>query len=228
MSTDTLTPAEVGPMVSGFMVEMSVETTLRAWLPAYICEAERKHQLTAGEIAWPKAIAHSGTDLEKMAQDQLPCLVIMSGGIVSAPVRTAMPVSVGGKFSLPAGNLAATFSLEVASIFNAAWDTYARRNVQLYAVAVRDCLLQRPLVTLGAAVTLKGEGYDELDFERTRTYAASVVSFDVAVDAVAWTDGGPPPDAVPPTDPTQPFTPWPVVQDVDVDVSKQPIDAPIP
>lgn len=229
MSVTPQVAAEVGPMVSGYTVETAVERTLRAWLPAYICEAERKEGLTAGDTAWPKGWAHSGSDLEKMAQDQLPCVVIMSGGIVAAPVRTAMPVTIGAAISLPAGNLAAIFGLEVASVFNAAWDSYARRNAQLYAVAVRDCLLQRPLgMASPSEVVLRGENYDPLDFERTRTYAASIVSFDIAVDSVAWTDGGPPPDVTPPTDPTLPFDPWPVVQDVEVQVVKQPIDAPIP
>ena len=216
--------AEVGPMVSGYLVEMAVEITLRDWFTAYLCEAERQHALPVGQIAYPRGWAHSGSDLQKFAPDQLPCFVIMSGGITDRPVRSAMPATPGARFAIPPGNLSARFGIEVASIFNAAYSDTARRDAQLYAVAVRDCLLQRPFASLECTVELRAEGYDELDFERTRTYAAAVVSFDITVEDIAWTAGGPPPQAVPPIDPTQPFGPWPQVQDTDVTVSKRPLD----
>lgn len=216
--------AEVGPMVSGYLVEMAVEQTLRDWFTAYLCEAERQHGLDAGSIAWPRGWGHSGTDLQKFAPDQMPCFVIMSGGVTDKPVRTAMPATPGNKFALPAGNLTAKFRIDVASIFNAAYSDSARRDVQLYAVAVRQCLLQRPFESLACTVDVVEEGYDGLDFERTRTYAAGGVAFDITVESVGWTAGGPPPDATPPVDPTQPFPPWAQVQDTDVSVDKRPLD----
>jgi hypothetical protein len=222
--TPFLARAEVGPMVSGYLVEMAVENTLRDWFTAYLCEAERVHGFTPGLISWPKGWAHSGSDLQKFAPDQLPCFVIMSGGIVDKPIRSAMPATPGNKFAIPSGNLTARFGIEVASIFNAAYSESARADAQLYAVAVRECLLQRPFADLACTVELRAEGYDELDFERTRTYAAAVTSFYITVEDVGWTAGGPPPDAVPPPDPTQPFEPWPQVADTDVTVSKRPLD----
>lgn len=204
-------------MVSGYTVEMAVEQTLRDWFTAYLCEAERQHGLTAGLIAWPKGWAHSGSDLEKMAQDQLPCFVIMSGGIAAAPVTTGMPVTLGKPVT--GGNMSAVWGIEVASIHNAAYDRSARRNAQLYAVAVSRCLWQRPLEGLAATTRERGQSYDELDFERTRTYAASTVSFDITVEDVGWTAGGPPPVATPPPDPTLPFEPWPTVITTRVDVT---------
>lgn len=221
---DPQIPAEVGPMVSGYTVEMAVENTLRAWFPAYLCEAERQHGFEAGQIAWPRGWAHSGSDLEKMAQDQLPCFVIMSLGITNAPVITAMPVTLGKPIQLPAGNMTAVYGIEVASVHNAAWDTFSRRNSQLYAVAVARCLLQRPLAGLDSTVKQRSEAYDELNFERTRTYSASIVSLDVTVESVGWTDGGPPPVATPPADPTLPFEPWPTVVETRVDVTNHEVE----
>jgi hypothetical protein len=227
VSVTPVAPAEVGPMISGFTVEMAVENTLRDWFTAYLCEAERQHGLEAGQIAWPRGWAHSGSDLEKMAQDQLPCFVIMSGGITNPPMVSAMPVNVGSSIALPVGNMTAVYGVEVASVHNAAYDRMSRRNAQLYAVAVARCLLQRPLRGLASTVRQRGESYDELDFERTRTYSASTASFDITVEATGWTDGGPPPEATPPGDPTQPFPPWPTVETTEVDVIKRPIDGPI-
>lgn len=210
-------------MVSGYMVEMAVENTLRDWFTAYLCEAERQHGLEAGLIAWPRGWAHSGNDLEKMAADQLPCFVIMAGGIVNPPQTTAMPANIGRGFSIPVGNMTAVYGVEVASVHNAAWDRASRRNAQIYAVAVARCLLQRPFEGLDATVRQRGEAYDELDFERTRTYSASTVSVDVTVENTGQTNGGPPPAATPPADPTLPFGPWPLVATTEVDVTKNPI-----
>lgn len=222
--------ADVGPMVSGYAIEAAVEATLRNWLTAYLCEAERQHGLEAGLTAWPRGWAHTGSDLEKFAQDQLPCVVIMAGGVVDRPVYQAMPVPIG-HIAVPRGNMTATFSVELAVIFNAAYDRSSRRSSQLYAVALRTCLQQRPLdvpdeftFELTAEIRERGERYDELDFERTRNYTASVMTFDVSVENVGFTDGGPPPDATPPTDPTDPWPPWQQVSSTDVEVDKRPLD----
>ena len=210
-------------MISGYTVEMAVENTLRVWFSAYLAEAERQAGLDAGLIARPRGWAHSGSDLEKMAQDQLPCFVIMSSGIGVPPQISAMPVTVGSSIALPAGNMTGVFGIEVANIHNAAWDRAARRNSQLYGVATAICLLQRPLVGLDCTVRQRRTSDDELNFERTRTYSASQVSFDITVEAIGWTSGGPPPDAPPPIDPTQPFTPWTTVVETDVDINQTPI-----
>ena len=223
------TRADVGPMVSGYAIEAAVELTLRNWLTAYLCEAERQHGIEAGLTAWPKGWAHTGSDLEKFAQDQLPCIVIMAGGIVNRPVYQAMPAAIG-RIAVPRGNMTATFVVEVAVILNAAWDRTSRRSSQLYVAALRTCLQQRPLdvpdeftFDLTAEIREVGEEYDPLDFERTRTFAAAGVKVDVSVENVGLTDGGPPPDATPPIDPTHPFDPWQQVSSTDVEVNKRPL-----
>lgn len=202
------TRAEIGPMVTGADVEDAILATLKDWLPAYICEAERDHQMEVGSTPWPKGWAITGRDLQKLNSDQLPCLVLMAGGVLTPPRKEGPP-----------GVYTATWGVEIGSVFNAAWGRSSRRHAQLYAAAIRTCLIQRPMPALGEVVVdPRGEVYDEMDFADSRTYSASVVSFDVEVRGMGWDSGGPPPAAAPPTDPTVPFEPWVTVTDVEIDV----------
>lgn len=208
MSVTATYTAEVGPMLAGLDVEQAVFQTLRDWLPAYLAEAERQHELPAGEVPTPKGWVITGRDLQKLTSDQLPCVVIMTAGILDPPVREGAP-----------GVLTARFAVDIGTVFNAAWGRASRRHAQLYAAAIRCCLLQRPLAALEAtAVDWRGETYDELDFESSRSYSASVASFNVEVRAVAWAAGGPPPQVTPPDDPTEPFDPWVRVAETDITV----------
>lgn len=203
----TAARAEVGPMVTGGDVEHALSDTLRDWLPAYLAECERQHDLTAGAIPVPRGWALTSLDLQKLNTDQLPCIVIMAGGILAPPRKEGPP-----------GVLTAVWVIEVGTVFNAAWGGFARQHCQLYAAAVRTCLLQRlaeeqPLVS---AVDVIGEVYDEMPFADTRTYSASVVRCNVEVRGIGWASGGPPPPAPIPPDPTSPWLPWLEVLDVDV------------
>lgn len=198
--------AEVGPMVCGFDIEDAVIDTLKAWLGPYLCEAERRHAWDVGSTPWPKGWAITGRDLQKLNSDQLPCVVIMAGGILTAPRKEGPP-----------GVMSATWALDVGVVFSAAWGRNSRRHAQLYARAIQLCLEQRPL-GIPAEVDWRGEVYDEIDFSASRTYSAAVCSLNVEVRDVAWAAGGPPPLADPPTDPTVPYEPWVTVTEVDITV----------
>lgn len=200
-------------MVTGADVEAGVLATLRDWLPAYLSEGERKHGMTAGATPIPKGWAITGRDLAKLVSDQLPCIVIMAGGITARPVKQGSP-----------GKLTATWGIDVGTVFSAAWGRSSRAHAQLYARAIHLVLSQRPIQDLGPCeVDFVGEVYDEIDFADTRTYSASVASFDIEVDVIAWADGGPPPPAAPPIDPTVPFDPWVTVTETDTEVVNQPL-----
>ena len=203
--------AEVGPMIGGLDVERAIQDTLRAWLPAYICEAERLYGWDVGKTPWPKGWAITGRDLAKLTSDQLPCIVLMAGGTTGPPSKSGAP-----------GKLTATWAVDVGSVFNAAWGRSSRQHAQLYAVAIRTCLTQRPLEGLRCVVDARGEAYDEMDFESSRSYSASVCSLNVTVPEIGWADGGPPPAATTPTDPHDPFVPWVEVVDSDIEVDHYP------
>lgn len=210
----TATVAEVGPMVGGADVELAVKTVLHDWLPSYIAEYERQHGMQVGATPVPRGWVFTGRDLAKMPGDQLPCVVIMAGGITNPPRRE------GGQ-----GLLTVTWAVDVGAVFAAAWGGMSRLHAQLYATAVHTLLQQRPVaVGDGAAVDWRAEGYDEMDFESSRSYSASIASFNLEVRGVGWADGGPPPHVTPPVDPTVAFDPWVDVQDTEVTVENQPPD----
>jgi hypothetical protein len=209
------TYAEVGPMLTGGDIEAAVTTVLRAWMPGYLAECERQHGDAAGSIPVPRGWAITGRDLQKLNSDQLPCIVVMAGGIIQPPRKQGAP-----------GSYTASWSVDIGAVFSAAWGRASRQHAQAYAAAVRGCMIQRPMrLPLGstiAAVDWRGEVYDEMDFADSRTYSASVCAFDLQVVGVAWADGGPPPDAGPPTDPTIPFLDWVTVVETDITVDHLP------
>jgi hypothetical protein len=210
--TGPATVAEVGPMIGGAQVELAVYTTLHDWLPSYLSEYERQNNLTPGSVSPPRGWAVTGRDLAKQPADQLPCVVIMAGGIVDPPRKE------GGR-----GRLTARWVVDVGAVFAAAWGGKSRAHAQQYAVAVRTLLQQRPvLIGDGSSVDWRAEGYDEMDFESERMYSASIANFTLEVVGVGWANGGPPPYVTPPTDPTAPLDPWTAVDTTDVTVERTP------
>ena len=216
MSVIPATQAEVGPFVTGGDVEKAIIATLKAWLPSYLADGERKHDLTPGDIPTPRGWAVTGRDLQKYTSDQLPCIVVMAGGIIVKPLSQGSP-----------GSTTAVWQVDVGAIFNAAWGDTSRQHAQLYVRAVALTLLQRPLEGLPAAVDFNGEQYDELDFSDTRTYSAAIGAFTVEVEDVLWRSGGPPPYVTPPVDPEAPFDDWTTVTETDVTVEHTPPPSPL-
>lgn len=211
------TSAEVGPMISGGDVELAVQRTLAAWLPAYLCEYERQHGLDVGRTPWPKGWARVGRNLQKLNTDQLPTVVLMAGGILNPPQAYGSTRA-----------WRATWTLDVGVVISNAWGSNpggARDHAHTYAAAIRTLLGQRPLDGLAAAVDFRGEAYDGDDFSTSRTFAVAAVSFAVEVEAIGWANGGPPvtPDVDPPVDPTDPLDPWVRVRETEETVVKQPI-----
>ena len=206
----TTVQAEIGPFITGNRVEMAIIDTLRAWLPSYIAEGEHQTGGTPGAIPAPRGWAITGRDLDKFTSDQLPCIVVMSRGIVVKPLAQGYP-----------GKTTGVWNVDVGAFFSAAWGRESRANAQLYVRAISLCLIQRPLGDLPCSVDFVGEDYDEVDFAATRTYSVSVGRFLVEVENMLWRDGGPPAYVEPP-DPIAGFEPWTEVVETDVSVSKTP------
>jgi len=217
MSAPPATQAEIGPFVTGADVEQAIMQTLKLWLPSYIAEGERAHGLTPGDIPAPRGWALTGRDLEKYTSDQLPCIVVMAGGIVVKPLATGYP-----------GKVTAVWVCDVGCIFNAAWGRTSREYAQLYVRAISLALVQRPLEGLAAVVDITGEQYEEDDFSQTRTYSLAVAQFVIEMEEMMWRSGGPPPFVDPPTDPTAPYTDWTEVATTDVTVDNTPPPQEVP
>lgn len=204
------TSAEIGPFLTGGDVERAVTDTLKAWLPSYIAQGERDHDLVAGDIPAPRGWAITGRDLDKFTSDQLPCVIVMAGGIVLRPLPQGYP-----------GKTTAIWVMDVGAFFNAAWGGKSRQHCQLYVRAISLCLLQRPLIGLPSVVDFTGESYDEVDFAATRTYSVCVGQFTIEVEGMLWRDGGPPPYVEPPADPTAPLDGWVPVSETDIAVTNR-------
>lgn len=211
MSVTLPQQAEIGPIITGGHVERALVDLLKEWLPSYLCECERKVGAEVGSTPWPRGWAITGRDLEKYVSDQLPCVIVMAGGVTTRP-----------RVSGTNGSMTGVWDVDMGIILNAAWGYLSRWYAQLYERAISLVVVQRPLVlddTHIGVVDFAGEGYDELSFPDTRTYSASAGKFTVEVEDFMWRDGGPPPDAQPPSDPTVPFVPWTEVRDVDIEVT---------
>ena len=201
-------------MIDGGDVEVAVRDVLRDWLPGYICEAERRKGWVVGDTPVPRGWVRTGRDLQKLNPDQLPCVVIMAGGIPDPPRKEGAP-----------GILTATWLLDIGIFFNAAWGDKSRDHAQMYARATQLVMQQRQLALPGSpeyVVDFRGEAYDEMDFASIRSYSASVASFRLEVRNIAWTAGGPPPLVTPPVDPTVPPDGWTRVTDTEITVNNEP------
>lgn len=206
------TQAEIGPFITGADVETALIDTLRPWLPAYLAAGERTHGLEPGTLPRPRGWAVTGRDMvEKFTSDQVPCIVVMARGILVKPLARGYP-----------GAMTCLWSLDVGTIFNAAWGRDSRAYAQLYARAISLVLLQRPLEGLAGVVDFAGEDYDEGDFAETRTYALTRGAFTVQVEAALWREGGPPPQDEPPDIQEAPLDDWTRVVKTEVEVTNTP------
>lgn len=205
--------AEVGPWITGHTVEQAIIDTLKLWLGDYLADGEEATGLDRGSTPRPRGWTITGRDIQKYTSDQLPCIVVMAGGILTKPLPQGYP-----------GHTTASWAVDVGCIFNAAWGRGSRERAQLMVRAISLVLLQRPLEGLACVVDMNGEAYDELDFSDTRTYSAAVGAFTVEVEDMMWRDGGPPPSALPPDDPTIPFEPWTTVETTEVEVQILPTE----
>lgn len=68
-----------GTVVTTWDVEQALLGTLRAWLPEWLADLERKHGLPPKTIKRPPAADsyHGGTDLESWRQDELPEVIVV-------------------------------------------------------------------------------------------------------------------------------------------------------
>lgn len=205
----------VGPTVTGGDIEDAALELLKDWLPRYLAAVEDQHGEERGKTPTPRGWGVTGQDWQKLIPDQLPCIILLAGGLRNPPEKE------GGQ-----GVLRATWGLGLIAFLSTAWGRESRRRCQWYARAIHLTLEQRPFSALGqpCAVRLRDEKYDQVDFPDSRTYAAALCAFDVHCREVAWANGGPPPGVQPPADPTEPFSPWVQVTDTEVDVINNPPD----
>jgi hypothetical protein len=201
-----ITPADqIEDAVRGLVVE---------WAPTYIHELERRSGRPVGSLAKLHAYPTANA-LFKPSGYKGPGFVVISTGLASEPEKY-------GK-SGPPGTFAyrAWWAFNVAVIVSAKDHASTNTNLKAYAAAVRALIVQHPSLGGIAEDTLwTDESYDDIDVERTRTFAVAELVFRTLIaDAQTITggpvDGGPDPG---------PVGDWPTVTEVDIDINEVPIN----
>lgn len=200
----------IGPIITGRDCELAALGTLRKWSPTYLAEAERQTGRTVGSLprirGWTTA-----PDFEKWPEDQLPCVLLISPGLVDVPNPDGQ------------GFYRARFSLGLAAIVSTSQADETADLAKLYCATLRTCLLQhQSLEGFANGVTWLDENYDDLPSIDDRSLGAGKAIFGVEVSNISRRWQGPPTPAEPPTPDTDPIPDDPTVARVVI------VEEPIP
>ena len=211
-----IAPSVYGPLVSGADVEDHVQEILTRWLPSYLYEIERNHQIIPGTLPLIRSIVRSA-EIEKFPEDQLPCLMIASPGLTSPPIPDG-----GGYYT-------ATWLVRVGVEVIAGPNRRALELARWYALAIRAAVIQQqqdPGLTKPVSIVridLFHEGYNDLPSINDRTVCVGRVEFTVTVAEVLQRDHGPLEPMIAPQPPLPDSPSWPLATDVATTVDKDPV-----
>ncbi len=168
-----------GPAVSATQLEAAVLSTLKFWMPTYLCWVEsltgRDHESLPQVRSWTVV-----NEFVKMPEDQLPAVVLEAPGTVGAPVK-------GGD-----GLITVTWELNVGVICSAATREATNALAKDYATALAELLLNhRSLGGVATGLDYQGEAYTAVPQERLRMAAVAQVDFHVQIDGARSVYGGP-------------------------------------
>jgi len=206
-------------IVSANQIEEALRDHLKLWMPVYLQEMELQLGRTRRKVPVPRSFMIAGA-LEQLRENQLPGILVQSPGITGLPYHDG------------SGMYTATWRMAITGLISALDQDSTRAVAKLYGAAMRAIVVQKP--TLGGFAinsVWTSESYNDLpspDGERNLTLV--MVHADVTVEDVVNKMGGPRtyPAPDPPDPATQPGSHWPLVQEVDIDVEKEPIDDQIP
>lgn len=184
----------------GHTLELQVKVVLQRWLPTYLAEVERQHDLDAGTLPRPRSWKRTN-EFNKWPEDQIPAIIIISPGLVGKPIRHGKQYH--GKFALA-----------VAALVSGREPGVARDVAGLYTAAIRACLLQRrSLEGFARGTDWVQERYDDIRSTESRNLASGQCVFEVELENVVSWGVGPITPSEPPIDPNVPFEDWPLVTD---------------
>jgi hypothetical protein len=153
--------SEIGPMISAYDVERAALDTLRKWIDTYLGEAEAQHGRARNSLPRPRSYTTSNS-FDKWPEDQLPCVLLVSPGILEPPQARGD------------GAIFAVFSLGVAAIVSTAQMADTEELAKLYVCALRTCLIQqRSLGGCESGTEWLDETYDDLPSGRGRPSSPS-------------------------------------------------------
>lgn len=172
--------------VGAAQVRAAVQSTLEAWLPTYIADAERRAGLAARTIDLPRSWRRLAR-FDTVAADQLPAVFVTSPGIEVVERRGS-------------GEHDATWRIAVTAVARGRTFEETADLVGYYTAAVRAALIQHAAHGIGATTRWDDESYDAVAVDAQRTLGAGVVEVLVTVRNVIDAHDADVP-ATPPADP---------------------------
>lgn len=171
--------------LSGFEVEQALAAAVRRWMPDYLLELERRRGLDPGVLPVFKTQVPTSFEADRLREDQLPALAMVSTGTLGVP-----------EVHDSDGSYTARWRVDCYSVCTGRGNRQARRLAQWYAACVRALLLQWDLVD----TTLKimrvdwlGERYTTRSPSEERTLGEGVILLGVHVADVQNRNAGPGP-----------------------------------
>lgn len=196
-----------GDILTGDDVEKAVVAHLKNWSRTYLAELERQTDRTADSLPQVRSFTTTPREPEKWPEDQLPAILVVSPGLADVP-------NLQGD-----GQMRATWSVGIAAIVEARSEAATRTGAHLYFAHAMAIMLQKAGIGGIADDTMLATPwqYDVLPVESRRTLGAVYAVFEVSVDEVLNTRGGPEePLAEPYEDPGD----WPTAETVEVTADK--------
>jgi hypothetical protein len=187
----------IGPLKSGHGIEIAVLELLKDELAPYVNEAAIQDGLKAGSLQWVKSWGLI-SEYDRWPESNLPAILLAAPGLRDEPERSG-----DGAYS-------ADWTLGVSITVGAANARDARRFSQVYAAAIRGCVMQRLSGDLRASDWLD-EAYWDVSKTDRKVVAAAECAFAVQQSEVVNWRGGPSgdmPDEIPES--------FPIVKEVDV------------
>lgn len=174
-----------GPILSGFEIEQALAGGIRTWLPDYLLELERRRSLPPRSLPAFRTEVPTSFDADRLREDQLPALAIMSAGLTEPPQAHNSD-----------GSYTAKWRVDCISSCVARGNRQARRLAQWYTAAVRAILLQWDFSGTDLSlirIDWVSERYSTRSPTEERTMGEGVVSVDVHATDVMYRSAGPMP-----------------------------------
>jgi len=152
-----LQPSIFGRIVSGGDVEQWCLALIQKWFSTYLAEAERQGGLSGHALQRPRRYMVSPT-IDKMPEDQLPAIILVSIGLAERPLKRGD------------GTYSGRWDMGLACVCTARTQDEAHAIAHLYMTAMRVLFIQRPALDGWASGTdWMGERYDQLDYDEHRS-----------------------------------------------------------
>lgn len=168
-----------GSIVIGTNVRSALESTLRKWMPTYLGEVAAQHGRDRKGLSDFRAYSSAAT-VNQQPENQLPSCILIVPGLAGQPMQHGD------------GSVTADWSAGVGFVVSSHDQRKTTELVELYAGAVRSCILQHSsLDGFATGTRWVDERYDDFGFDDSRSLQGGLLSFVVSVENVINIRQGP-------------------------------------